>query len=91
VNLINGGKEQKLRSVVSVEVTPDIHLIGFVTSQEGESSLFKNSQKKIGIYVPLSYQIGDYTLYIDKTMVSTLDIDVETAMRMALTGGANKK
>lgn len=86
VNLINLGKQQKIQSVVSVKITESIHLIGFVTSHEGAKELFKD-EKKIGVYIPLSYQIGGYTLYIDSDQVSPLDIDVETAMRIALTGG----
>ena len=88
VNLINVGKKQKMQSVVSVEMTEHIHLIGFVTNHDGGNSPFKNEQK-LAVYIPLSYQIGGYTLYIDKEKVSPLDIDVQTAMRIALTGGSS--
>jgi uncharacterized membrane protein len=88
VNLINVGKKQKMQSVVSVEMTEHIHLIGFVTNHDGANSLFKNDQK-LAVYIPLSYQIGGYTLYIDKGKVTPIDIDVETAMRAALTGGSS--
>jgi uncharacterized membrane protein len=87
VNLVNSGKQQKMQSVVSVKITDAIHLIGFVTSHEGAQKLFENEQKR-GVYIPLSYQIGGYTLYIDKDQLTPLDIDVETAMRIALTGGS---
>ncbi|MGS2719043.1 DUF502 domain-containing protein [Paraglaciecola aestuariivivens] len=87
VNLINIGKKQKMQSVVSVKITENIHLIGFVTSHEGAKKLFKN-EEKLGVYIPLSYQIGGYTLYIDSDQLTPLDIDVETAMRISLTGGS---
>lgn len=87
VNLINIGKKQKMQSVVSVKITDSIHLIGFVTSHESAKILFKNSEK-LGVYIPLSYQIGGYTLYIDSDQLTPLDIDVEKAMRIALTGGS---
>lgn len=86
VNLINLGKQQKIQSVVSVKITDSIHLIGFITSNEGAKKLF-NDDNKLGVYVPLSYQIGGYTLYVDSDQVPPLDIDVESAMRIALTGG----
>lgn len=86
VNLVKLGKQQKIQSVVSVKLTDSIHLIGFVTSHEGAKELFKDD-KKLGVYIPLSYQIGGYTLYIDSDQVTPLDINVETAMRIALTGG----
>ncbi len=87
VNLLNTGKKQKMQSVVSVKITESIHLIGFITNHNGANTLF-NNENKIGVYIPLSYQIGGYTLYIDKDQVSPIDIDVETAMRIALTGGS---
>jgi|TARA_R110002012_G_scaffold114228_2_gene260832 uncharacterized membrane protein len=90
VNLINVGKQQKMQSVVSVQISDSIDLIGFVTNAEGGKTLFNDAQK-VGVYIPLSYQIGGYTLYIDKAKVTPLDIDVETAMRIALTGGSQSK
>ncbi len=87
INLINIGKSQKMQSVVSVKINENIHLIGFVTSQESAKTIFKNDDK-LGVYIPLSYQIGGYTLYIDSDQLTPLDIDVETAMRIALTGGS---
>lgn len=87
VNLLNVGKQQKMQSVVSVEISDSIHLIGFVTNHDGAHSLFKN-EEKLGVYIPLSYQIGGYTLYIDRNKVTPLNIDVQTAMRIALTGGS---
>ncbi|MBU3018201.1 DUF502 domain-containing protein [Paraglaciecola agarilytica] len=90
VNLINVGKQQKMQSVVSVQISDSIHLIGFVTNIEGGKTLFKD-EEKVGVYIPLSYQIGGYTLYIDRSKVTPLDIDVESAMRIALTGGSQSK
>lgn len=87
VNLININKQQKMQSVVSVKINDSIHLIGFVTSHESAKELFDN-EDKLGVYIPLSYQIGGYTLYIDKNQLTPLDISVETAMRIALTGGS---
>ena len=76
--------------MVSVQISDSIHLIGFVTNIEGGKTLFKD-EEKIGVYIPLSYQIGGYTLYIDRSKVTPLDIDVESAMRIALTGGSQSK
>jgi uncharacterized membrane protein len=87
VNLVNINKQQKMKSVVSVKISDSIHLIGFITSQESAQELF-NSDEKLGVYIPLSYQIGGYTLYINKDQLTPLDISVETAMRISLTGGS---
>lgn len=73
-------------AVVSVEIKPDMHLIGFVTADQVATDLFGDDEK-IGVYIPLSYQIGGYTLYVNRDQVTKLDIGVEEAMRIALTGG----
>ena len=41
----------------------------------------------IGVYLPLSYQIGGYTIYLPRDRVKPVDMTVEEAMRLTLTGG----
>jgi len=40
----------------------------------------------VGVYFPMSYQIGGYTLFVPREWVTPLDMTVEEAMRNALTG-----
>ena len=40
----------------------------------------------VAVYLPMSYQIGGYTLFVPRDWVKALDMPVETAMRNALTG-----
>ncbi len=78
------------KAVVSIEIKPDMHLIGFVTADQIGTELF-NDEEKVGVYIPLSYQIGGYTLYVNRNQLTKLDIGVEEAMRIALTGGVKAK
>jgi uncharacterized membrane protein len=78
------------KGVVSVELKPGMHVIGFVTGEQTGRELF-GDDNKIGVYVPVSYQIGGYTVYVDRELVSPLNISVEQAMRIALTGGVKAK
>jgi uncharacterized membrane protein len=87
VALFKVNKEKDTRRAVSVEIAPDIHAVGFITNPEVAKKLFPDQEEKIPVYLPLSYQIGGYTLYVPKSKVVELDIDVQTAMRIALTGG----
>ncbi|GAB2691953.1 DUF502 domain-containing protein [Aliiglaciecola sp. 3_MG-2023] len=82
--------KENTKAVVSVEIKPDMHLIGFITADQVATELFKDDDK-IGVYIPLSYQIGGYTLYVKREQISKLDIGVEEAMRIALTGGVKAK
>lgn len=40
----------------------------------------------VAVYLPLSYQIGGYTLFVPRAWVTPVDMTVESAMRNALTG-----
>ena len=90
VELFQSNKNEEQRKPVSVEIAPNIHAIGFITNIEVADTLFPGKEK-LPVYMPLSYQIGGFTLYIPKEKVSPLDIDVETAMRIAVTGGNSIK
>jgi len=86
VELFQIKKEQGTKKAVAVEISDGVQLIGFVTSDNAVKVLFPD-QNKVAVYMPLSYQIGGYTLYLDASKITDLDIDVETAMRIAVTGG----
>jgi len=44
----------------------------------------------VAVYFPMSFQIGGYTMYVPKDRLTTLDMSLEDAMRMVLTGGASE-
>jgi uncharacterized membrane protein len=90
VELFQSNKKEEYRKPVSVEIAPDMHAIGFITNTEIAKTLFPD-EEKLPVYMPLSYQIGGYTLYVPRNKIRYLDIDVETAMRIAVTGGTSIK
>jgi uncharacterized membrane protein len=79
-------KEHSTKKAVAVEISEGIQLIGFVTNDKVANVLFPD-QNKVAVYMPMSYQIGGYTLYLDASKITDLNIDVEIAMRIAVTGG----
>lgn len=82
------GERQNAESVVLVEIQDDAHLIGFITGRRTAADLFPCSEDEmVAVYLPMSYQIGGYTLYIPSRRLKPLDISVEEGMRIALTGG----
>jgi uncharacterized membrane protein len=44
------------------------------------------SQGMVAVYLPMSYQIGGYTVFVPGEWVTAVDMPVETAMKNALTG-----
>ena len=83
-------KKDDLRSVVSVDMGNNTNLIGFVTGAAAGKQLF-GEDSKVGVYLPMSYQIGGFTVYVEQDRLTPLDISVEEAMRMAITAGIKAK
>lgn len=76
-----------LRSVVVVR-WGDMRLLGFITRDDlPELEAQAGGIDLVAVYLPMSYGIGGYTVYMPKDQCEPLDMPVETAMRMALTAG----
>lgn len=75
-------------TVVSVDVGQDALLIGFITDEAPAKKLkFHNDRDRVSVYLPMSYQVGGYTLMVPRDRVTKLDLDVADAMRLVLTAG----
>jgi uncharacterized membrane protein len=85
--LPSGGKRRDLRRVVLARFG-DAQVIGFVTQDDAsELGIVSARDDLVAVYFPMSYQIGGYTALVPRPRVSPLDIPVEAAMRLVLTGG----
>jgi uncharacterized membrane protein len=62
----------------------NIKVLGFVTRRN--LSLGKNDNL-LAVYVPMSYQIGGFTLLVPESRVEPIDIDTQSAMRFIVTAG----
>jgi len=90
--LSNKDSKSGFKQVVAVRVTEQIRLIGFVTLEDfaGLQSASKGSDKNtVGVYLPMSYQIGGYTVFLPKSLLEPLDMSIEDAMRFTLTAGVS--
>ena len=75
--------------VAVVDLGEDRRLVGLVTD-ESPSILGSAGTEMIAIYLPMSYQVGGYTIIVPKSRVELLDTTVEEAMRWVLTAGIRK-
>lgn len=74
--------------VVVVSVTDQIRLLGFVTREDFSSLPGKlGASDTVGVYLPMSYQIGGYTVFLPRSAIEPIDMSVEDAMRFTLTAG----
>jgi len=84
-----GGRRRDLRRVVLARFG-EAQAIGFVTQDEAsELGIVGAQEGLVAVYFPMSYQIGGYTLLLPRSRLVQLDIPVEAAMRMVLTGGVS--
>lgn len=84
-----GGKRRDLKRVVLARFG-DAQIIGFVTRDDAsELGIVGPEQDLVAVYFPMSYQIGGYTALLPRSQLVQLDIPVESAMRMVLTGGVS--
>lgn len=79
-------KEGDLDRVVTVDVGLG-RLIGFVTQEHASTLGIGGGDDLVAVYLPMSYQIGGYTVYLPRSKVTETDLTVEQAMRIVLTGG----
>jgi uncharacterized membrane protein len=84
-----GGKRRDLRRVVLARFG-EAQVIGFVTQDDAsELGIVGEKDDLVAVYFPMSYQIGGYTALLPRSQLVQLDIPVESAMRMVLTGGVS--
>ena len=84
------GASQDAQSVVSVALDDGASLIGFVTDSEPRR-IDVSGDDRIAVYMPMSYQIGGYTMLVSRSRVTSLDIRVEDAMRLVLTAAIQRR
>ena len=88
--LFSKNRDEELGQVVAVDIG-DMRLVGFVT-QSGAllpGKFADNAQElRVAVYLPMSYQLGGYTVYVPRGKVTPLDISADRAMRAVLTGGS---
>jgi uncharacterized membrane protein len=76
------------RTTVLVRLNDDMRVIGFITS---DTVPYETNEESVAVYLPMSYQIGGYTIFIPKDRLEPLNIPIEDAMRMVLTAGVGKR
>lgn len=88
IGLFASENENAMKKVVFVNFKEmGFKSIGLVTREEF-SDLPKDSVEpgKIAVYIPMSYMLGGFTAIVSKEQVEEVDIPVEKAFKLAITG-----
>jgi uncharacterized membrane protein len=84
----SSGQGSDLRRVVLVQFGPG-KVVGFVTAESDE--MLRRStpagDDMVAVYLPMSYMVGGYTIFMPRELVETTGLSVEEGMRIALMGG----
>jgi uncharacterized membrane protein len=93
IGYLNPDKDNAMSKVVMVQLPgQSFQLIGFVTREQFDDLPFTPAaEDPVAVYIPKSYKIGGYTLFLPRSALTPLDIPFETAMRLVLTGGISQK
>jgi uncharacterized membrane protein len=83
----NGDRTLGRPVVVELE---GLRLVGFVMQEHADLPLRSTDPPRglVAVYLPMSYQVGGYTVYLPSDRVGSLDVGTEQAMRAVLTGGS---
>ena len=84
----SSGHGSDLRRVVLVQFGPG-KVIGFVTAESDEMLRRSNpaGDDMVAVYLPMSYMVGGYTIFLPRELIETTSLSVEEGMRIALMGG----
>lgn len=88
VRFLSPSEKEELQKAVLVEVQEGAEVIGFVTSEDVELG---ERSELIAVYIPMSYQIGGFTLFMPRDKVKELDMSPSEAMKKVLTASMGAK
>ena len=84
-------KKEHFGRVVIVSFN-DMQVMGFITQEEPERlpETFRDSDRVL-VYIPMSYMIGGFTVFVSKADIKPCQMSMDEAMRFVLTAGITGK
>jgi uncharacterized membrane protein len=85
--------KEAMRKVVLVKLPgQNFEMIGFVTREDfSRLPVELTIADPVAVYLPFSYQIGGYTLFLPRSSLTPIDISFEDAMKLVLTGAVTRE
>lgn len=88
-----GGNAKRFGQVVLVQIpNVPIRMLGFVTLEDlnGVGLAAAPGEESVAVYLPMSYQIGGYTVLLPRSYLTPVDMGMEEAMRFLITAGLSR-
>ncbi|MEY4615456.1 MAG: hypothetical protein RJB66_416 [Pseudomonadota bacterium] len=87
MNLFSKSGASGMKSVVLVEVAQGTKILGVVTREDfSDMPQSLREQSLVAVYCPWSYGMGGFTLLVPRTKIEPIDLPIEKAMSLAITG-----
>jgi uncharacterized membrane protein len=87
MSFVSRGKESGGGQAVWVSLgVGNLRMMGFVT-RDNLTEFSGDFQDRVAVYLPVSYQIGGYTVIVPRSQVTPAGIPFEKAMRFVMTAG----
>lgn len=84
-----GGGPGGLQKVVLVDMTDTgVRALGLVTRESFKDvpAIEAQADDRISVYIPMSYGLGGFTLMVPRSRLTPIDMPIEKAMSLAITG-----
>jgi len=88
LQFLGGGKEED-RGKPAIVASEDgkVQLLGLITQEQPEKFL-PGAEGRVAVYLPMSYQLGGYTVFISRDAVQEIEgLTVEDLLKLSLTAG----
>lgn len=90
VRIFASADERPFRKVVLVTSDGGFEQIGFLT-RDDFADLPDIGPDRVAVYLPMSYQLGGFTMIVERSRVREVAMGVEEAMRFCLTAGVARQ
>jgi len=91
MSLFSKAGSRKFSKVVLVKLPgTEASLIGFVTIEDFAGLPVAPGAGQVAVYMPMSYTIGGYTVFVPRDWLTPLDMSLEDAMRFVVTAGMSR-
>ncbi|MDZ4080122.1 DUF502 domain-containing protein [Hydrocarboniphaga sp.] len=65
-------------------------MLGFITVEDLTKFGLADDHDQVAVYLPMSYQIGGYTIMLPRSLLTEVDMSFEDAMRFLITAGLSR-
>ena len=65
-------------------------MLGFITVEDLTKFGLAGDHDQVAVYLPMSYQIGGYTIMLSRSLLTEVDMSFEDAMRFLITAGLSR-